>query len=61
MLDIQDHHYNSVVQDHHDSSSDEEIVQQDAQFDYYTMPTTNSDAELAGRDTCVNSQWIQPQ
>jgi len=39
---------NINCQDRHDSS-DEEVIQQDARFDYYTMPTNTNDTELAGK------------
>ena len=40
------------MQDRNDSS-DDEIVQQDARFDYYTMPEPNNDTELVGKTYTV--------
>lgn len=52
-LFLQEKHEDPGVQDLH-SSSDEEIVQQDSRFDYYTMPSTipnpTDDIELAGNE-----------
>ena len=50
ILILQEQHDTSDVNKLH-SSSDEEVVQQDSRFDYYTMPSAaNDDVELAGKE-----------
>lgn len=48
ILSIQEQGGGSDLQDPH-GNSDEEIVQQDAQFDYYTMPVDTNSSELTGK------------